>query len=142
MSKMKAVAALLGVEIGEEFEINDGYRGSRFRITDEKMEIKSDTDKGLRWIEVTGDSLYELLTGQRKIIKKPWKPKKGEQYWCATTYCGAPQCEWQDRMSDLAYYAIGNCFRTEEEAEAHKEETLARLKKIYDEGKPLIGADE
>ena len=45
-------------------------------------------------------------------------------------------------MIDLAYYAIGNCFRTGEEAEAHKEEVLARLKKIYDEGKPLMGADE
>lgn len=140
MSKMKEIAALLGVEIGEEFEIN-GYHGSRFRIADEKMEIKSDTDQGLRWTEVAGDSLYELLTGRRKIIKETRKPKNGEKYWCAT-YFGASPCEWQGGMSDLAYYAIGNCFKTETEAEANSKEVMARLEKIYADGKPLIQRTE
>lgn len=139
MSKMKEVAKILGVEIGEEFSVTKS--GYTYRLTESGMETISmgGISLGGKRIETSGYMLCELLAGRKTIIKKPWRPKYGEQYWCATTYCGASFCEWQDRMSDLAYYAVGNCFRTKEEAEAHEEEVLARLEKIYDDGKPLIG---
>lgn len=83
------------------------------------------------------------FVSDKRVIKKPWKPEKGEWYWRAT-YCGissirgASTRQWNDEMSDLAYYAVGNCFRTQEEAEKHKDEVLAKLKEVYDSGKPLI----
>ena len=136
VSKMKEAATILGVEIWEEFKVTgiDNY----YRITDSRFEAISLLSG--EWVEAPASVLYELLTGNREIIRKPWKPKDGEQYWCAT-YCGVLPNEWQGGMMDLAYYAVGNCFRTEEEVDTHKAEILARLEKIYEDGKPLIGAE-
>lgn len=133
MSKMKEVAALLGVEIGEEFKTTgiDNY----CRITDSRFEIITVWSE---WIEAPANILYELLKEKREIIKKPWKPKNGEEFFVCLEK-GVVADRWADCTNDLMVYAAGNVFRTREEAEANRKEVLARLKKIYDEGKPLIG---
>lgn len=137
MNRMKEVAALLGVEIGEEFGIEE-LLDTAYRLTEMALEEKVD---GGTWEATSGYNLQLLLNGTRQIIKKPWKPASGEQYWFLVQDATA-WAVWGGSMMDMTRYAVGNCFRTEEEAEAHKEEVLARLKKIYDEGKPMIGADE
>ena len=138
MSKMKEFAALLGVEIGEEFQLadNDGVYAPVYRITEREVEYFNDSIS--RWIA------YDLginFVSDKRVIKKPWKPKTGEAYWCETYY-GASEIIWGDRFFDFANYAVGNCFKTSKEAKAHKEEVLARLEKIYADGTPLIVADE
>lgn len=136
MSKMKEVAALLGVEIGEEFGATG--KDNTYKITDSGVSYKA---RGGEWLETFGCTLYELLIGKRKIVKKPWKPKNGEEFFVCLEK-GVVADRWADCTADLMVYAAGNVFRTREEAEAHSKEILERLQKIYDEGKPLIGADE
>ena len=135
MTKLEEIASLLGVEIGEEFQItNDVYT---YRITEQAMERKI----GGEWIGIAGAALYEVLRGKKHIIKMPWKPKTGEAYWCETYY-GASEIIWGDRFFDFANYAVGNCFRTSEELKEHNREVRAQLQKIYDSGKPLIEVDK
>ena len=79
-----------------------------------------------------------MKKNERWYEKKQWKPKKGEEFFVCF-YDDVITGVWSDCTADLMTYAAGNVFRTRNEAEEHKEEILARLEKIYDEGKPLIG---
>ncbi len=138
MSKMKEVAALLGVEIGETFEVT-GYDGV-FRLEEDSM--RSRDNCGI-WHVYTGTALYGVLSGDKKIIKKPWKPKHADVFYGVWVDGKITSNEFNSRnMVCMSMYAIGNCFRTSKEAEEHKEELMEKLRKIYDDGKPLIGADE
>lgn len=130
MATMKDLAALLGVEIGEEFEINC----NSYRFTDTALECSVLSN----WVVSSEPNLIpDLFSGKRRIIKKPWKPKQGDTYFTASPpYCVV--CTWCDRVSDKMLYAIGNCFRTRDEAEKHRDEILAKLNEIYDSGKPLL----
>ena len=133
MSKMKEVANILNVEIGEEFRatgINED-----FRITDSRFERLTICNE---WVEAPSDILYGLLTGKLEVIKIPWKPKAREKFFTCVRGYYVNQEWWTNCASDLMAYAVGNCFRTQEEAEAHCKKVLDRLQRIYDEGKPLI----
>lgn len=136
MSKMKEVAETLGVEIGKEFKVS--YADSYYRITDSRFE--SLTVLG-GWIEAPADILYDLLTGKREIIRKPFKPKKGEDYWCVT-YCGASPVVWHGSVPDLMYYAEGNCFETKKEAEANYKKVIERLEKVFYDSIPMPQAKQ
>ena len=133
MTKMKEFAALLGVEIGEEFQLadNDGVYAPVYRITEREVEYFNELIN--KWIT------YDLginFVSDKRVTKKPWKPKKSETFFvCKGNNVFAEK--WADCTADLMTFAVGNCFRTFEEAEAHRKEVIERLKKIYDDGKPL-----
>lgn len=143
MSKMKEVAEILGAEIWEEFKVT--CSDDDYRITDSRFEALPVCREGVRltvhWVEAPASILYDLLTGRRKIIRKPFKPKKGEEYW-SVTYGSASSAEWHGSVTDLMYYAIGNCFVSKEEADANYKEVTARFEKIYADGTPIIWSDE
>ena len=66
-NKMKQVAQLLGVEIGEEFKI-EGHSGNvRYRLTEENLEYLSSYD---HWFSISS-TLNELLNGEYKVVKIP-----------------------------------------------------------------------
>lgn len=118
------IAELLGVEIGEEFEVENDVCLHRF------------TENGLEY-RVCGvwsacARLNLILNGTEKIIKLPFEPKEGEKYW--TVYwkgIGDMPCAvyetWRGDSCDFANKVSGNCFRTEAEAEAHKFEIYEKL---------------
>lgn len=68
----------------------------------------------------------------RKKTKKKWKPETGDLYWwvaaidCCPSVCG---CAWADDETDADCMKIGNCFKTEEEAEQMLDKILKVLKK-------------
>lgn len=60
---------------------------------------------------------------------KPFKPVGGETYWIVTAGGRVLDKTFiPDNTFDCSNRAIGNCFRTKELAEAHKEEILKILK--------------
>ena len=65
-NKMAEVAKLLGVELEEEFRLND--LPEKFKITENGMMFWSSTFH--KWCDSSGIS-NALLTGKRKIIKLP-----------------------------------------------------------------------
>lgn len=105
---MNEVAALLGVELDEEFIIED-Y--GTYVLTWKGLVRKDGVVQGL--------ILTFLLTGELKIRRKPWKPIKDETYYYVTEEGLTWEEDWVDDDVDLMRYKLGNCYRTKEEAEAN-----------------------
>lgn len=105
---MNEVAALLGVELDEEFIIED-Y--GTYVLTWKGLVRKDGVVQGL--------ILTFLLTGELKIRRKPWKPIKDEAYYYVTEEGLTREEDWIDVDIDLMRYKLGNCYRTKEEAEAN-----------------------
>jgi hypothetical protein len=91
MNKMKEVAEMFGVELGEEFYIgNDIYRITETGLYYYDIEYK-------KWCK-DHIGLTMLLNGRAKI---KWKPKDGEQCWFIYADIQEPQFE---TFSDTAYH--------------------------------------
>lgn len=114
------IAEMLGVEIGEEFQVDRyEYNGFTFKFAENMLMSRSDL-KGAEW-RITYVILSELLGGDAEIVKIPWKPKKGEDYY---TFGGSDgswrvsQQHWTCHPFDLALFEKGWVYRTRAEAEA------------------------
>lgn len=80
------VAQLLGLEINEEFKIG-GDDWTLFCITEcGLMERPIKSAKNSWTASQKAPTLEGLLAGRLKIIKLPWKPKSGEEYWTFGQY--------------------------------------------------------
>lgn len=83
MSKnyMAEVAALLGVEIGEVFKISDdNCTGDLYYRLTPKNGIEYSEDN-TSWKQGAGMMLIDLMLGNVRISKLPWKPQTGEIYY-------------------------------------------------------------
>ena len=121
---MNQIAKMLGVELDEEFYLEDVTDGGYYITYDnDKVVFKLSNSGILRkdkhvngWIDVTHNYLPELFTGRYAIVKKPWKPSHGLRYYYVRldktldyTIFNS-DCYW-----DVLAYTLGNCFRTKEE---------------------------
>lgn len=133
MSKnyMPEVAKMLGLEIGEEFDIlyKDGtaMELGPFKFTNETI-LDCDGDELQCW------RLCCLLTGDYTIQKRPWRPKYDDEYWIVFTNGNVG---WQyfrkGHTGHLANLNMGNCFPSEEAAKVAVPEMLAKFKEINKE---------
>lgn len=129
MSKnyMPDVAKMLGVELGERFTLDDGTN-TEYAITQKGISIFGN-DKKCNTDFVLGC----LLRGSYEIVKLPWKPKDGDDYYFVypdgSIYC----CHFCYKGPvDLAMLYMGNCFRTKADAEAHKDEIMAKFREVME----------
>lgn len=113
---------MLGVELGEEFKIK-GYGEVTFMITDDKGLMATDDNPKTGWS--SANALFVvLLNGIDEIVKLPWKPKVGEEYYTfiaksADNPCLHVCCEkWNERLDDWALFKAGWIYRTKEEVQA------------------------
>lgn len=116
---MAEVAKMLGVELGEEFDIDCATDVLSAKITDTGFHIINSNN-----LEFSGLFLNLLLSGQLEIKRKPWKPKRGETYWYVEKDGDIWEMEWHScrYMSDhVNRYKLGNCYRTHKEAEANRD---------------------
>lgn len=130
MSKnyMPEVAKMLGVEIGEEFDIlvNEAemlVHGPYKIIDNAIVDYVGCKTKNL---------LYGLLTGEYTLQKRPWRPKEGEWFYHIYDNSGDLSARFFDssRFYDLALVNAGNCFSTREAAETAVPEMLAKFEEI------------
>ena len=127
---MAAVAQLLGVELGEEFIIENKDRK-------ETVVLAADGFHVIQPNNVLGPDhgklLSKVLQGLYEVKKIPWEPKKDERYYIPSV---SNQCVqkyfWHEYTLDFAMKALGMIYRTKEEAEAHFAEDYEKLT-----GKPL-----
>ena len=127
---MPEVAELLGVELGEEFIIENADRKENVALT----------LVGLRVIRPNnvvspdhGKLLSKVLQGLYEVKKLPWEPKSCDSYYVLNAETGRIECySWGATTFDLALKALDMVYRTREEAEAHMAEDYERLT-----GKPL-----
>lgn len=116
---MEGVAKLLGVQIGEYFQIN-GREGTYVLIHD-----------GLHHIEggfMVEGTLSDLLAGKCSIKRKPWKPKTNEVYWSILPDGATHLSKWYNDFVDINVYKLGNCYKTAKEAIANSDKWIAFYK--------------
>ena len=131
---MPEVAALLGVEIGEEFIIQNADRKETVVLAADGLHVIQPND-------VLGPDhgklLSKMLQGLYEVNKLPWEPKYKEYYYCpSVTERRVIELLWLDDTRDYALKALGMVYRTKEEAEAHLAEDYKRLT-----GKPLSNVE-
>lgn len=133
MNHMKEVAALLGVELNEEFELifsSSSDCHATLKLTVEGVKVISTDIYDI--FNFKSNLLEHLIKGSYGIKHKPFKPKYGNGYWTYNYYDDFDteprpiNFKWSDSSWDYILYYLGLCFRTEEEAEQNKD----KLQKI------------
>lgn len=135
MNHMKEVAEMLGIELGEYFKIIDENGLTMdldFRLTEEE---------GLQFyyktygIWVNSMRLRDLISGKCQIKKKPFTPKSMEMYCYISARGTVARTKNIFSTFDFMAYALGNCFKTEAEAERNKEKIMKTcFNKYYENG--------
>ena len=109
-NKMKELAGIFGLEIGEEFNII--YNGEYLEYTPFTF-----TEEGV--IDKDGDSLpiiTNLLRGGYTIEKLPFRPKEGELYYTFGFSLTVISLHWAGCKYDMERKLLGIVFKTEQEA--------------------------
>lgn len=122
---MAAVAKTLGVELGEEFIIENKDRK-------ETVVLAMDGFHVIQPNNVVGPDHGELLSkvlqGLYELKKKPWEPKYKEHYYRPNIlYKMVSNPIWRGGTFDYSLKALGMIYRSREEAEAHFAEDYERL---------------
>ena len=117
------IAQMLGVEIGEKFKVK-GDDELTYKFTNNGLVLIQTDGFGLE-LELADVAakvaLCSLLNGKDEIVKIPWKPKNGEDYYtfgCVSGKWEAIQQTWTNHPFDLALINKEWIYRTKEEAEA------------------------
>ena len=129
MNYWKKVANMLGVELDEQFKVNSEYgvwNSSTFYFSEKGFDAVDDACGA-------GELLNSILSGKSEIIKLPWKPQNGKQYWYYYSGDGAECAIWKESTWDLHSWKIGNCFRTEEEAWGKGQKLIEQIQKEFEE---------
>ena len=120
MNYMKQVAEMLGLEIGEEFEILErslAERVEKVKCKITEIGLVSYIDEG-NWM-CDHMMLGQILAGDEsvEVIKQPYVPKKGKEYWTFINDCWElASFRWRDCQSDFLRLRCGMVFRTKNEA--------------------------
>ena len=122
---MAAVAKLLGVELGEEFIIENKDRK-------ETVVLAADGFHVIQPNNVVGPDhgklLSKVLQGLYEVKQKPWVPKYKEYYYCPSiTKRRVIEFLWLGDTRDYAMKALGMIYHTKAEAEKHLAEDYERL---------------
>lgn len=107
-SLIENVAALLDVEIGEEFEIA-GFSDEKFFFDEKTLRLK-----GQKYWECD-DLIGRLLNGKAVINKLPFTPQCGDVYFYIYQHdntLGVGSAVWKDILVDYQRKRCGNVFRT------------------------------
>lgn len=109
---MKEFANLFSVELDEEFIIS--YISGIYKFTKSGLKVKSEGE----WI-YSNLKLIDFLIGKHEIVKLPWQPKGGDEYYYpACNFKDVFSTNWSYSVSDFAFKEAGMVFRTREECEA------------------------
>lgn len=112
------IAQMLGVEVGEDFKIK-GYIEPIYRFDADGLKASFDNfskkEEGL-----ANASLGSLLAGNLEIIKLPWNPKNGEDYYTFSISAGkwiVCRQRWTNHPIDLALRDKGWIYHSKKGAE-------------------------
>lgn len=115
------VAKMLDVELGEEFKID--CSNSIYKFFENGLCFQC----GGAWLRAD-NILIDLIKGDSKIVKLPWQPKGGDEYYYpACNFKDVFSTNWTYSVVDFAYKEAGLIFKTYEECKA----ALPELRKKY-----------
>lgn len=115
------IAAMLGVELGEEFKIKGEDELMTYRFNSDGLQVTY--GDGIEIPISTNLALVALVKGEEEIIKLSWKPKLNERYWTFMSSLEGGKLYvlnymWDNSVIDVALHKVGWVFRTCEEAQA------------------------
>lgn len=130
---MPEIIKMIGVEYGEIFKLREvdaeTCENFKFKFVEEFGLVKVADDK----FDLANDYLLALLQGNFEIIKLPWEPKEGEEYFALSAYYKSVEKKtWKGSTFGYAMKTLGMVYRTREEAEANFYKDYEKLT-----GKPL-----
>ena len=113
------IAKMLGVEIGEEFEVK-GDDALTYRFDSDGLKLTHNS--GIELAPISANVVFvDLVNGKDEIVKLPWKPQIGELYYTFASFNESWRIwrqRWINHPSDLALLDKGWIYRTRKEAEA------------------------
>ena len=122
------IAKLLGVEIGEEFLIENTNCKKTAVLAMDGLLVTF--PNGMAEMD-DGQLLLEVLEGFYEVKKLPWKPQNGDKYYAiniadaTTPYITCAR--WNGYVRDYASLQLGIIYKTEEEAKSHMIEDYQKL---------------
>lgn len=130
---MAEVARYFGVKLEENFRVQN----SKGEVVDSILHFDDEGLKTREFIAVDDDILPSLLNGDFKIIKLPFKPRKGDYYVYFVLkdgkFTGLETAYWSEDILDLGNFAVGNCFDSTLDALKNKNKVIAKYKGIMQE---------
>ena len=133
MNLIPKIAEMLGVEIGEKFDLynmDSSIRmGCIYKFSNDCLMCADEDDKDCFGV-ASDKTLRCMLNGSLKIIKLPFEPKDGEHYWYVLWNeheLGSSTSIWRENIDHYQSKYCGNVFRKQSEAEAHKYEIYEKL---------------
>ena len=122
---MSEIAKMLGVNIGEEFIIQNADSKKTVILAMDGLRIPF--PHGMAEMD-DGRLLLEVLQGHYEIIKLPWNPEYGDGfYFPSVNTKGVLYGAWYGATLDYALKALGMVYRTYEEAEKNFAEDFKKL---------------
>ncbi len=126
MNYMPKVLEMLGVGVGEKFNIKDVLNNNPFSFNDEFRLVGNYGHEETILLKL-------ILNGEMEIEKLPWKPKEGDLYHCVLHNNTVVFHIWSLKWYDYYCYNSGNCFRTAEEiTDEIKQRILHEMKGKYE----------
>ena len=113
----------------------DNYRWTdeMFEDTEEnKMDNNNITVNMENLSQEERSTLLSLIEKSNKPKNKVWKPEKDETYYYSYSDGHIEEATWDNLNIDKNRYAIGNCFKTKEDAEfaLEKQKVITELKRF------------
>lgn len=138
MNYYKQFAAMLGLELGQEFSIvlSSSKEKSKYvyKITKNGVFSRSPNDTNGFWGLEQSITVEHLLSGLFEAVPKPWELKVGEKYfYYSVSLNRATTRKWCNGNYDLLLWKYGNCFKTEKEANEKGKVIMEQIKKEYEE---------
>lgn len=129
---MEEVAKMFGLELRETFKIADDIFGEHpkyYRFA-ENVCLEASND-GAKWDTADAGVLEDILMGDVRIIKLPWKPQKGEKYYVPSIVIRPEDRNyyyyWSNDDINVEHYRMGIVCKTPEEATALTEKMLVAI---------------
>lgn len=130
MNYMEQVAKMLGVELGERFQIefNNGFNSkhnedNKYYLCESGVKLDKEGHAC-----ISSDMLLGILSGTISIKRKPWKPEYGKCYHFINEQGLTSWDTWGDGCEDILLYKLGNCYKTREHADKDAAKWLAFYK--------------
>ena len=129
---IEEVAKMFGVELRETFKIADDIFGEHpkyYRFA-ENVCLEASND-GAKWETVDAGLLEDILLGDIKIVKLPWRPQIRKKYYVPRIAIRPEDryywYHWQNSNADIKRYAMGIVCKTPSEAIALTEKMLEAI---------------
>lgn len=128
------IAYMLGVEIWEEFKIKGAdtdYNEYTYFFANSGLKVKFDKHPDVS-PSTAFAAVPDLLNGDAEVIKLPWKPRKGDDYY-TFSFGGLSEewvvvkQQWDAHPYERALLDKGWVYRTQKEAEAALPKVASKL---------------